>query len=85
MKDNELIGRIVGFRVPHLIDPSHHRPGKPTEIPRTVWGRVKSRLHPDLPELFSVAPIHGSMDAAGRFIMKAERFHTVMPEQYEHV
>lgn len=81
MKDNQLIGRIVGFRVPHLLDPSQVKPGKPLEIERTVWGRVTGRTHPDLPGLFSVAPL-GGYDPAGRFIVKAERFHTVMPETY---
>lgn len=80
MKDNQLIGRIVGFRVPHLLDPSHIKPGKPVEIERTVWGRVRNRV-PDLPEFFAVSPLAGG-DPAGRYIVKAERFHTVMPESY---
>lgn len=79
MKDNELIGRIVGFRVPHLLDPSQVKPGKPLEIERTVWGRVKYPVH-NLPGVFAVALI-AYPDRAAVFL-QAERFHTVMPESY---
>lgn len=39
MKDN-LIGRIVGFEIPHQPAPVHIKPGREPRLKRTFWGRV---------------------------------------------
>lgn len=79
LTENELIGRIVGFRVPHLLDPSQVKPGKPLEIERTVWGRVKYPVR-NLPGMFAIS-LTAYPEGPAVFV-KAERFHTVMPESY---
>lgn len=76
MKD-DLVGRVVGYPVPHRLDPSQVDPGEPLDTTRTVWGRVVA-MHP---RVVRVLPIHGTNPQP--YMVHINQIHTVMPESYE--
>ena len=74
VKDN-LIGRVVGFEIPHQPHPSHIKPGRATRFKRTVWGRVV-----DMTDNHS----HVFVDAGTGELYGCvtDNLHTIMPETY---
>ena len=76
MKD-DVVGRVIGFSVPHILDPSQVE--EPWQIfsERTVWGRVTSALAGN-PDLLRVEGIHEKVT----YIIPSRIIHTTMPEGY---
>jgi hypothetical protein len=75
VKDN-LIGRIVGFEIPHQPAPVHIKPGREPRLKRTVWARV--RQHNPRFQTIRV----GCIATGDDFFIPADMIHTVMPETY---
>lgn len=74
MKDN-LIGRIVGFEVPHQPHPSHLKPGRTPRLKRTVWRRVKEQSA-------GGANVLTETFMGVCYVIPVAEIHTVMPESY---
>lgn len=74
---SDLTGRVIGFSVPHILDPSQVE--EPWQIfsERTVWGRVMDTL-PDNTDLLRVEAINGD----GAYVIPRCIIHTTMPESY---
>lgn len=77
---DKLVGRVVGFSVPHLLDPSQVEEGEPLVTEATRWGRVTGIILGE--GLYAVDPLHGMPPGVfgNYWNMPASAFHTVMPE-----
>jgi hypothetical protein len=90
VKDN-LIGRTVGWLVPHRLHPSQVEEGEPLDTTTTRWGQVTARVY-DLPVAdpvptgeVMVRPIHGKQAEFGIGVVDVvpiASLHTIMPESY---
>lgn len=74
MKDS-LVGRIVGFEVPHQPAPVHIKPGREPRLKRTFWGRVLGYS----PWTNEVLVKSENEEIRG---CRVTQLHTVMPETY---
>lgn len=74
---DDVVGRVIGFSVPHILDPSQVE--EPWQIfsERTVWGRVTNALA-DNTDLLRVEAIHEKVT----YVIPRRIIHTTMPEGY---
>jgi hypothetical protein len=75
VRGNQLIGRIVGFEIPHQPAPVYIKPGREPRLKRTYWGRVTS-YSPWYDHVFVE-----SENAELRACLVGD-LHTVMPVSY---
>ena len=70
-----LVGRIVGFEIPHRPAPVHIKPGRKPRLQRTFWGRVIGYS----PWTDEVLVESESAEIRG---CRVRKIHTVMPVTY---